>query len=234
MITQRTTTDPSIIRQAGELLSESGEVPPYATDFVPPYPFLPMGTPSGGVGGLGTATGGAFTQMPTTFDVSVIRGDAVTFSYFFQDKCWTPTAPAGTPSVPWEQHWWNAQVRNPNAMAGYDPCCWYNRWIPVFGLYPDYWDWFSATLLAEFDCTATFTENFGGLVGTLITLHLDSAEMIHFPSTHYRWDLQSATEQVMTDDVPPVFDYYEGVRTWLQGAFTIAADYTVMPEKVTL
>ena len=219
---QQRPTEPSIIRQAVEQWPEGQEVIPFMPTFISP-PFV--GTQSvTGIGSTDTDTE-AFKQVPGALDLTAVRTDAFSVPLFFDQVCWTPTNPGGTPVVPWEQHYWHAQVRN-TAVIPRDPCWYYYNWIPAFGILPSWDDYFKASLILEFTCNAVWNP---ANVGTVVTMVATSLEMTVLPGT-YRWDIQSATSRTLD---PATSTYsYEGVRTWLQGAFTVLADYTIRPTKV--
>src|SRR4249920_56725 len=110
---QQRPTEPSIIRQAVEQWPEGQEVIPFMPTFISP-PFV--GTQS--VTGIGSTDTDAetFSQVPGVLDLTAVRGDALEVPLFFDQVCWTPVEPptAVKPDpllpVPWEEHFWHAQV----------------------------------------------------------------------------------------------------------------------------
>lgn len=177
----------------------------------------------------------SYELTPSTLDLKVVRADTLEIPLFFADVCWTTAEPTLVEKpnpllpVPWEQRWWNAQVRN-TAVFPKDPCWYYNRWIPVFGLPPpDAFDLIEASLLLEFDCASTW-EDAVDVFGTIVRMRATVAETILLPGT-YRWDIQSAMTRVLDEETG--LYAYGGVRTWLQGDFTVTEDYTIAPTKVS-
>ena len=228
---QRSLTEPSVIRQSGAVTAEGPEIVPYAVGFTPLYPFQGMEAATG-VGLMDQAS--SYEQTPDTLNLKVVRADTLEIPLFFPGVCWTTAQPTVQEKpdpalpVPWVQHWWNAQVRN-TSLFPKDPCWYYNRWIPVFGLPPpDAFDYVEASMLLEFDCASTWV---GGVAyGTIVKMRASVAESILLPGT-YRWDIQSATTRVLDDETD--LYAYGGVRTWLQGDFTVVEDYTIYPTKVS-
>lgn len=247
MIGLRTSAEPSVVRRAAEMWPEGVEQMPYATSWKPLYPF--PGSPVTG-GALGSATTSVAAQVPTTCDLEFVRGDTVSFSFFFPGVCWTTTEPLSTlpPGMVWEEHVWNAQIRDPDKHP-VDPCSYYcgGSWIPVWGGLPTNGQLervSQMTLLTEFMCTATFVEPDEidveaqyDTYGTLVTIELDNtvtgSGSLIYPDDGYRWDLQTGTEYEFdpgTEDIIHVFD----PRTVLQGAVTVHADYTYAETVVSL
>lgn len=208
---------------------------PYATSWKPLYPF--PGSPV--VGGAGTSSAGASaSQVPATCDIEFVRGDTVTYKFFFPGVCWTTTNPGGSlPSgVVWQQSVWNAQIRDPDHHPN-DPCRYYcGGWIPIWGGLPtneQRKSFAEMTFVTEFMCTATWVPVTNeapdyATYGTRLTLTLDNQTLnsgsLIYPGDGYKWDLQRGDSYVLdadnaiTDVVHPV--------TLLQGSATVTTDYT--------
>jgi hypothetical protein len=233
MIGQRTTAEPSIIRRATEMWPEGLEVVPYATSWKPLYPF--PGSPV--TGGAGSSGGAVASQAPTPCDIEFVRGDSVSFDFFFPGVCWTTDMPSGTLPVPWEAHVWNAQVRDPNHHPA-DPCQYYcGGWIPIWGGLPtneQRQSYAQMTFVTEFMCKATWVPSTTeapnyATYGTLVTLSLNntvenSGSQI-YPADSYMWDLQRGDSYLLDPGTSEIIDVL-GPVTMLQGGCTVLTDYT--------
>jgi hypothetical protein len=235
MIAQRTSAEPSIVRRAAEMWPEGVEEMPYATSWKPLYPF--PGSPV--IGGAGSSSTAIASQVAATCDLSFTRGDTVSFQFFFPGVCWTLEEPTPAPPVAWEQHVWNAQIRDPNHHPS-DPCCYINAWIPMWGTLPtnaQVAHISSWTLLTEFMCVAEFIPVSDdapeyATFGTLVTISLDntvigSGSQIY--PDEYKWDLQMGTDYLIDLDTDEIIEVLDPV-TVLGGTVTVVADYTYSVE----
>jgi|SRR5580765_1945456 len=226
---QQRPAEPSIIRQAVEQWPEGQEVIPFMPQFVSPA-FKGL---NGVTGVPATDIDSSYKQVPDTLNITAVRTDFLSVPLFFNQVCWTSTEPTlvekPVPSdpVPWEQHYWHAQVRNTGIIPT-SPCWYYYNWIPAFGVLPTWDDYFKASLLVEFTCTPVWYDK-SGVYGTTVTMEATSLEMTVLPGS-YRWDLQSSTSRTL--DTETGLYTYAGVRTWLQGDFVVLEDFTIAPVKV--
>jgi hypothetical protein len=235
MIAQRSIAEPSIVRRAAEMWPEGVEEMPYATSFKPLYPF-PGSPVTAGAGGISSGSTASASQVAAECDLSFTRGDTVSFQFFFPGVCWTADEPTTAPVVPWEQHVWNAQIRDPDHHPA-DPCCYINSWIPAWGTLPtngqieriSQW-----SLLTEFMCVAEYITNSDdapeyATYGTLVTISLDNtvdgSGTLIYPADSYKWDLQTGTDYVLDVDTDEITEVLDPV-TVLQGSVTVVADYT--------
>jgi hypothetical protein len=207
---------------------------PYATSWTPRFPF-PGSPVMGGAGGSG---GGAVAkQMPNTVAIEFVRGDSVAFKYFFPGVCWTTENPGGTLPTPWEQHVWNAQIRDPDHHPS-DPCKYYcGGWIPIWGGLPtneQRQSYAQMTFVTEFMCEAEWLANTDvasgyATFGTLVTCSLDNtvenSGSLIYPADSYMWDLQRGDSYVRDPDTGEIIDVL-GPETLLQGPVTVHTDYT--------
>ena len=231
----RTSAEPAIVRRAAEMWPEGVEQVPYATTWSPLYPF--PGSPiTGGAGGIGSGATALASQKPSTCDIEFVRGDSVSYEFFFPGVCWTTADPGGTLPVPWEHHVWNAQIRDPDHHPK-DPCRYYNGWIPIWGGLPtneQRQSYAEMTFVTEFMCEATWVPTTTeapeyATYGTLVTLTLDNtvddSGSLIYPADSYMWDLQRGDEYVLDPDTDEITDVI-GPLTVLQGAVTVLTDYT--------
>jgi len=172
-------------------------VSPYPKALIPDYTGAETASGSGAGGGGGTGAAASLDQLPTTQDLSWVAGDTATFTFFFQNVCWTPVVPVPPPTLyTWENVTWRAQVRTPGAY-------YYGYWWPP--IYP------LGRLLVDFTVTAAYKENDPVLAtGTLVTLKGGTM----WPGS-FVWDLQSEHH---TDSANP--DFYEA-STHVRGKATI-------------
>ena len=204
---------------------------PYATSWKPLYPFPGSPVTAGG----GSGGGSVASLAPSNIDIEFVRGDSVTFGFFFPGVCWTPVDPGGTLPVPWEHHVWNAQIRDPENHPK-DPCRYYNGWIPIWGGLPtndQRKSYAEMTFVTEFMCEAawvpTTTEapeyaTYGTMVEISLDNTVDGSGSLIYPSDTYMWDLQRGDSYVLDGD-GAIIDVI-GPVTLLQGGVTVLTDYT--------
>src|SRR4249920_1111911 len=92
MVGYRTHAEPSVIRRAAEMWPEGVEQMPYASEFVPPYPFPGLPSLSGGGNGSGSS-GTSASAAPQPYDLTFVRGDQFSCAFLFQGVCWTAARP---------------------------------------------------------------------------------------------------------------------------------------------
>lgn len=180
----------------------------------------------------------AASSSPVRDDLEFVKGDRVRRRILIKGVCWTPTRPEvdgvpipdptadnpanfGTLAVPWEEHYWFAEIRDTYVSS----IRYHNGWVPWYGTYPNIGWWQAHSLKGAFSCTAEWDQD---LVGTIVTLDLPSSVSSHIRASRtYRWDLESAEPNTRDEeDGRPLT--FKNVRTWRRGKVSVLNDWTLV------